>query len=214
MSATQVWDRTVKNIVFDMGGVLIDFDPERYTARFVSDAEDRTLVRRELFRSVEWVQMDRGIMTDGEVVSAVCARLPAHLHQAVQDILDNWHQDIPPLDGIYNLVEELKERGYHIYLLSNTSARFHSFRKNIPALRFFDGEFISADHHLLKPEPEIYRCFLEKFNLGGAECVFIDDTPLNIEAAIRCGIRGIVYHGDPCLLRRQLKQLDVDVDES
>lgn len=202
----------IKNIVFDMGGVLIDFDTERYTAQFVPDAEDRALIRRELFRSVEWVQMDRGVISDAEAVSAVCARLPERLHQAVRDILDNWHQDVPPLDGIYDLVEELKGKGYRIYLLSNTSARFHSFRKNIPALRFFDGEFISADHHLIKPEPGIYRCFLEEFGLEGAECVFIDDTPLNVEGAMQCGIKGIVYHGDPGLLRQQLQELGVDAD--
>lgn len=202
----------IKNIVFDMGGVLIDFDTERYTAQFVPDAEDRALIRRELFRSVEWVQMDRGVISDAEAVSAVCARLPERLHQAVRDILDNWHQDVPPLDGIYDLVEELKGKGYCIYLLSNTSARFHSFRKNIPALHFFDGEFISADHHLIKPEPGIYRCFLKKFGLEGEGCVFIDDTPLNVEGAMQCGIKGIVYHGDPDLLRRQLQELGVDAD--
>lgn len=204
----------IKNIVFDMGGVLINFDAERYTAQFVLNAEDRALIRRELFRSVEWIQMDRGVITDAEAVSAVCARLPERLHRAVQDILDQWHQDVPPLDGIYNLVEELKGKGYCIYLLSNTSTRFHSFRKNIPALRFFDGEFISADHHLLKPEPEIYRCFLEEFGLEGAECIFIDDTPLNVEGAVRCGFHGIVYHGGPDLLRRQLQELGVDAAES
>lgn len=200
----------IKNIVFDMGGVLINFDAERYTARFVPDAADRALIRRELFRSVEWIQMDRGSITDGEAVASVCARLPAHLHQAVRDILDNWHRDIPPLDGIYDLVKELKGKGYGIYLLSNTCTRFHSFRENIPALKFFDGEFISADCHLVKPEPGIYRLFLEEFGLDGSECVFIDDVPLNVEGAVRCGIHGVVYHGDPALLRDRLRALGVD----
>lgn len=88
----------IKNVVFDMGGVLIRFDAEHYTARFVPDPADYELMRRELFRSIEWVWMDRGTITDDEVVAAVCARLPERLHQAVRDILDNWHQDIPPLD--------------------------------------------------------------------------------------------------------------------
>lgn len=202
----------IKNVVFDMGGVLINFDAERYTARFVSDVGDRALIRRELFRSVEWIQMDRGTITDEEAITSVSARLPQRLHQAVRDILDNWHQDIPPLDGVYDLVAELKDKGYGVYLLSNTCTRFHSFRKNIPALRFFDGEFISADHHLVKPEPGIYQCFLEEMGLQGAECVFIDDVPLNVEGAIRCGINGIVYHGDPVLLRRQLREMGVGVD--
>lgn len=202
----------IKNIVFDMGGVLIDFDAARYTARFVPDPADHELIRRELFRSVEWVRMDRGTITDEEVAAAVCARLPERLHQAVQDILDNWHQDIPPMDGVYDLVRELKEEGgYPIYLLSNTCSRFHDFRKNIPALRFFDGEFVSCDFHLVKPEPGIYLRFLEYFHLRPEECVFIDDDPRNIEAAIRCGMGGVIYHGDPAHLRNRLWELGVRV---
>ena len=199
-------------VVFDMGGVLIRFDAEHYTTRFVPDPADYELMRRELFRSIEWVWMDRGTITDDEVVAAVCARLPERLHQAVRDILDNWHQDIPPLDGVYDLVKELKGKGYRIYLLSNTCTRFHEFRKNIPALEFFDGEFVSCDFHFVKPEPGIYLRFLEQFLLRPEECVFIDDVPLNIEAAIRCGFSGIVYHDDPARLRRELRELGVDAD--
>ena len=204
----------IHNIVFDMGGVLINFDAQRYTARFVPDPADYELIHRELFRSVEWIRMDRGSITDEEAVACVCRRLPERLHQAVADILEHWHQDIPPLDGVYDLVEELKGKGYGIYLLSNTCTRFHSFRKNIPALRFFDGEFISADCHLVKPEPGIYLRFLEQFTLRPEECVFIDDVPLNIEAAIRCGFYGLVYHGDPARLRRELRALGVDAGEA
>ena len=200
----------IQNIVFDMGGVLIDFDAQRYTARFVPDPADYELIRGELSRWVVWMGLAGGSNTDEEAVASVCRRLPERLHQGVRDILDNWHQDIPPLDGVYDLVEELKGKGYGIYLLSNTCARFHSFRKNIPALRFFDGEFISADCHLVKPEPGIYLRFLEQFRLRPEACVFIDDVPLNIEAAIRCGFSGIVYHNDPIRLRRELRELGVD----
>ena len=65
-----------------------------------------------------------------------------------------------------------------------------------------------------KPEPGIYRCFLEEFGLVGAECIFIDDTPLNVEGAMQCGFTGIVYHGAPNLLRRKLQELGVDVNVS
>lgn len=202
----------IQNIVFDMGRVLIAFDADRYITRFVPDPADYELIRRELFHSVEWVRMDRGSITDEETVASVCRRLPERLHRAVGEILEHWHQDIPPLDGVYDLVEELKGKGYGIYLLSNTCSRFHSFRENIPALRFFDGEFISADCHLVKPEPGIYLRFLEQFGLRPEECVFIDDVPLNIEAAIRCGFYGVVYHNDPARLRRELRGLGVDAD--
>lgn len=194
----------IKHVVFDMGGVLINFDAARYVAAFAPAREDQELLRRELFRSVEWIQLDRGTISDEAATRSICARLPERLHPAVSQIFENWHQDIPPLDGIYSLVEDLYHAGYHMYLLSNTSARFHSFRKNIPALRFFDGELISADCGELKPELGIYRKFLEMFRLNPEECLFIDDIPANIEAANRVNMSGIVYHGDPAELRRKM----------
>lgn len=203
----------IKNVVFDMGGVLIDFDAQRYITRFVPDRLDYEPIRRELFRSLEWVWTDRGAITDEEMAEAVCARLPERLHPVVRDIVDNWHRDIPPLEGVYELVRELKGRDYRIYLLSNTCARFHDFRKNIPALEFFDGEFVSCDAHLVKPEPGIYLRFLEQFRLRPEECVFIDDDPRNIEAAVRCGMGGVIFHGDTAHLRRRLRELGVDADE-
>lgn len=204
----------IQNIVFDMGRVLIAFDAGRYITRFVPDPADYELIRRELFRSVEWVRLDRGAMTSGEVAASVCARLPERLHGSVAQILDNWHRDIPPLEGMYELVRELKDNGYPLYLLSNTSVEFHEFRRQIPALELFDQVFISADWHLLKPEPAIYGVFLAHFRLKAEECVFIDDAPLNVEAALNAGMDGIVYHGDTADLRRKLRLLGVRVKES
>jgi len=199
----------IRNVVFDMGKVLIQFDVDHYLARFASTQEDRERLRREVFRSVEWVQLDRGTITDTQAAQQICKRLPEHLHQAVTDIFEQWHEDIPPLDGIYELASDLKDNGYTLYLLSNTSVRFHTFRKNIPALRFFDGEFISADVGLLKPELEIYQRFFQQFSLDPEECVFIDDAPANIEASFRAGMPGIVYNNDPRELRQKLRAMGV-----
>lgn len=199
----------IRNIVFDMGGVLIRFDVNHYIACFADGPEDQELLRREVFRSVEWVRLDRGAITDAQATESICKRLPEHLHPAVSAIFKNWHQDIPPLDGIYDLVGDLKEAGYGIYLLSNTSTRYHEFRRNIPALRFFDGEFISADYGVLKPEQEIYERFFQAFSLEPSGCLFIDDNAPNIEASIRAGMDGIVYHGDADDLRRKLREKGV-----
>lgn len=199
----------IENIVFDMGKVLIQFDVDHYLSYFADAPEDRELLRREVFRSVEWIQLDRGTVTDTEAVRLICKRLPERLHQAVEDIFARWHRDIPPLGGVYDLVSDLKQAGYHLYLLSNTSVRFHEFRKNIAALKFFDGEFISADCGLLKPELEIYQKFFEKFSLDPAKCIFIDDAPANIEASYRAGMPGIVYNDDPEELRGKLRAFGV-----
>ena len=200
----------IRNIVFDMGNVLIQWRPALFVEGTGVPEEDRPLLLRELFGSVEWIQMDRGTLSMEEGLEAVCRRLPERLHPVVWDIVNNWHQDIPPLEGVYELVKELKGKGYRIYLLSNTCTRFHDFRKNIPALEFFDGEFVSCDFHFVKPEPGIYLRFLEYFRLRPEECVFIDDDPRNIEAAVRCGMGGVIFHGDTAHLRLRLRELGVD----
>jgi putative hydrolase of the HAD superfamily len=114
---------------------------------------------------------------------------------------------------MYDLVAELKRMGYGIYLLSNASVRQHDYWPRIPASRFFDGKLISADHHVIKPQLEIYRLCLEKFGLQAEECFFIDDAPANIEGALCCGIAGAVFHGDAKLLRSQLRAAGIPVTE-
>ena len=76
----------------------------------------------------------------------------------------------------------------------------------IPGSEYFSGTFISADHHLLKPEDAIYQAFFQKFGLKPEECLFIDDSAPNIEASENAGMAGIVFHGDAARLRRQLAE--------
>ncbi len=197
----------LKNLVFDMGGVLVKTDLAAYTGRYVQSEADRALLEREVFRSVEWIALDRGTITDTEAAASICRRLPERLHFAVPELLAGWHGEPLPPDEMCGLVRELKEKGFSLYLLSNTSAKFHQFRVNIPALRWFDGVFISADCHLLKPEAEIYRRFFAFFGLQPDQCLFIDDSPANVEAGVRAGMAGIVYQGDVGELRRMLRRL-------
>ena len=201
----------IKNIIFDMGNVLIRFDQQYFINRLGIYGDDVTTLKREVFMSLEWVRMDRGALNEAEAFEVIAPRLPQHLHDAAWKLICMWDRPILPIDGMYELVEELKEKGYGVYLLSNASVRQHEYWPRIPASRFFDGTLISADHHVLKPQREIYQLFLETFGLRAEECFFIDDAPANIEGALYCGISGAVFHGDAEYLRRQLREACVDV---
>ena len=203
----------IKNILFDMGQVLIRFDRNYFMSRLGVSEKDRQLLMREVFLSVEWVQMDRGTLCEADAFRAIKKRLPERLHDAANKLICMWDRPILEVDGMYELVEELKAGGYGIYLLSNASIRQHEYWPRVPASRFFDGKLISADVHVIKPQPEIYRLCLEKFGLQPEECFFIDDVPANIEGALCCGIAGAVFHGDANLLRRQLRAAGVSVTE-
>lgn len=204
----------IKNILFDMGNVLIRFDRNYFLDRLGICEEDKQLLMREVFLSVEWVQMDRGNLCEETAAASCCRRLPPRLHNAAEELFCRWDQPaILTFEGMYELIEELKGKGYGIYLLSNASARQHTYWSRIPESKFFDGKIISADERMMKPQPEIYLRTLDRFRLKADECFFIDDVPANIEGAMFCGMHGTVFHGDIPLLRRQLRSSGVDVNE-
>lgn len=204
----------IRNIVFDMGQVLLRFDRDYFITRLGIEGEDKELLKREVFLSLEWARMDRGSLTDEEAALSVCRRLPERLHDAARKLVQMWDRPILPIPGMYELIEELKGKGYGIYLLSNASYRQHDYWPRVEASKFFDGTLISADEKVVKPQPEIYRLLLERFDLKAEECFFIDDVPANIEGAFFCGIPGAVFHGDAVLLRRDLRAAGVDVAEA
>jgi len=203
----------IKHILFDMGQVLIRFDQAYFIRRLGIEGDDVPLLLREVYRSVEWVQMDRGTLREEDAFRKIAARLPERLHDAAWKLICMWDRPILEIPGMYELVEELKEKGYGIYLLSNASVRQHEYWPRIPASKFFDGKLISADVKVIKPQPEIYRLCLEKFDLKAEECFFIDDAPANIEGALQCGIAGCVFHDDVQLLRVQLRAAGIPVTE-
>lgn len=203
----------IRNILFDMGNVLLRFDRNLFLDRLDISEEDKVLLMREVFLSVEWVRMDRGSMHEPTAEASICARVPQRLHGAVHALVSQWDEPLIPVEGMYELVEELKNAGYGIYLLSNASVRQHEYWPRLPVSRFFDGKLISADEGVMKPQPEIYRLMLERFGLTAEECFFIDDVPANIEGANYCGIPGAVFREDVKLLRRELRAAGAKIVE-
>ena len=200
----------IRNIVFDMGNVLIRFDPDEFMDRAgITDSEDRKIVNRELFASVEWAQMDMGIETEDTFEPKVLARIPNRLREKVRELLRNWSYPRQYMPGMPELVQRLKQAGYGIYLLSNASVGQPAYWNQMPVSKLFDGTLVSAFVKTVKPCPAIYRLFTEEFKLEEAECVFIDDTPINVAAAVACGWQGIVFHGDPAELEEKLKSIGV-----
>ena len=203
----------IKNIGFDMGNVIIRFDRDAFIDRFGVSREDRQTLLREVFLSPEWLMMDRGTLTEEDCYAIVSPRLPEHLRDIAWKLITFWDRPILEIEGIYPLIEELKGKGYGIYLLSNASCRQPEYWQRVPAARFFDGTLISYSVKLVKPMPEIYEKFFEKFSLKREECFFIDDSPANIEASLYVGMPGAVFHNDIRRLRRELRAAGVDVTE-
>ncbi len=201
----------IKNIVFDMGGVLIDYNPEK-ALYALFDKETADILLREVFRNKIWADKDRGIIMPDEIMALKRNSIPEAVYEKTYEMVENFYPYMPPFENMYGFVKELKDNGYGIYLLSNASSDFHERRKDIPALSLFDGVLISADHKLLKPEREIYEALYEKFSLNPDECFFIDDVQANIDGAKAAGMDGHCYfHGDIEILRNALREKGVRI---
>jgi len=201
----------IKNIIFDMGNVLIRFDRQELMERAGIAPEDRKLVNDRVFSSVEWVRLDRGSMTEPEAADSICRRLPERLQEKARRLVCHWDELVEPIEGVAELIYELKEKGYRLFLLSNISRRQREYWPRIPGSECFEGCLLSAEEGIMKPDDRIYSLILSRFSLAAEECVFIDDAPQNIEASQRNGIAGIMFYGDAQELRKELSELGIDV---
>ena len=203
----------IRNVVFDMGQVLIHWNPHLLLTPFHLTPGEEDAVIRELFQSVEWVRLDRGTITEEGAVRAVCERLPETLHTSVREVVTRWHaRTLEPMEGMADLLRELKEKGMHIYLLSNANLKLRSYFPRIPGSECFDGLMVSAEERLLKPQHEIFEALLSRFGLKAEECFFVDDAPANVEGAAEAGLSGTVFYGDVPRLRRELRKAGIPVE--
>ena len=186
----------IKNVVLDMGNVLLDFRPEYVMDQFCSSEEEKDVIRRELFEGPEWPLGDRGDIKDKDRYDLVKVRVPEKYHEALKNCALHWDICMDPLEGAKEFCETVKEKGYKIFVLSNASDLFYVYFPKFLPLDFFDGVFVSSDYLMLKPDVEIYKTFLNKYGLKGEECLFIDDRQDNIEGAGKAGLNTFRFEGD------------------
>ncbi len=186
----------IKNIVFDMGKVLTDYQSDAVARHFIEDEKERKEVVESVFQSQEWVLLDKGVITHQEALARMQARLSApHAKEMAALCLAHWHEyNMKPNEKMGAVVRDLKKRGFGIYLCSNASLRLlECYRQVIPAIDCFDGILFSSQEKCIKPEKEIYERLFEKFSLKPEECFFIDDLEANIQGARACGMDGYCF---------------------
>lgn len=198
----------IKNIVFDLGNVLVEYSPQKYLEVFVDNDTDRDLLGKEVF-SEEWYRTDTGELTLDQAIDLINQRVPQRLHLSVEKIVKDWVKISEPIAEMEELLLEIKAKGYSTYLLSNTNLEYHNFKKLVPATSHLLGEYISAENNLVKPSREIYLHFLETFGLKAEESFFIDDIEANISGAKSVGMHGHVFDGDIVALKTALEDVGV-----
>ncbi len=186
----------IKNIVFDMGNVLLDYDPQVSLDAFCSSDTEKEIIRRELFEGPEWVQGDLGLIKDADRFDLVKKRVPREYWDPLKNCCDRWDICMQPVEGALSFCERVKELGYRLFILSNASDAFYRYFPRAVPVEYFDGIVVSADVHVIKPDREIYEYLLGKYRLTAEECLFIDDRLENVEGARAAGMQAHRFKND------------------
>jgi 2-haloacid dehalogenase len=202
-------DPAVEAVVFDMGGVLLDWDPRHLYRQVFADpqAMERFLVDLDL---VAWnvANHDSGARPLADSVAEMAARHPEYAAELAA-WGDRYTEMVSgPVPGSLELLAELHGR-VPLYLLSNVPREpIDRLRHQWPFFDWFDGQVTSSDEHLLKPDPRLFQVLLDRYDLTAPTTVFVDDVAANVEAAADLGLRAIQFHSAP-RLRTELVQLGV-----
>lgn len=185
----------IKNIIFDIGNVLVAFKPLDFLNSKYDDKETVDTLYNLIFKSREWILLDLGAISEEEAVEVFCKTRP-ELEEEIKYVMENWHMMHIPMKKSVELLNHLRNQGYHIYLLSNYHKKaFKIISEKFDFINEVDGKIISSHVKLLKPDKEIYEALLKKYNLKSEECLFIDDTAVNIEGAKKMGMGGVCFNG-------------------
>lgn len=199
-----------KHIIFDLGGVMVDWNPKDYLMERFCRAGVEDTVYNITFGSETWKQLDAGLITRFEANQQMLARAQkAGCAFEVQEVLDDWMRILRPRRRMVELALRMKKHGYSIYYLSNIAADVLPFLMERDLNGVFDGGVASFELHVNKPDPRIYQALLSKYDLQPKECVFIDDTLENVQAAFKLDITGIPMKGNVGTLVRSLASCNI-----
>ena len=199
----------IKNVVFDFGQVLVRFEPEYMTGQYIKDENDIKLMSQVLFDRLYWDKLDKGTISDEEVVALSNERLPEHLREKTAKVYYNWIYNIPQISGMEEIAKELKEKGVRIFLLSNISTYFAAHAKEISVLSHFEKCIFSAVCGHTKPNADMFDHLCKKCGIDPSETLFVDDSEKNISGAENFGIKGYLFDGDAGKLRRYLEKIGI-----
>jgi putative hydrolase of the HAD superfamily len=199
----------VRNVIFDFGGVLVRWRPREIIESFYDGENLRRLVRQTVFEHPDWVEWDRGALSDEAAVERFSVRMRRPVEE-MRRLMDHARQSLDAMDDSHEIVRRLSERGIPLYGLSNMSrSTFAHLKDRHTVFELFRGIVISAEIQLVKPDPRIFDHICRQFSLIPAETAFIDDLLPNIEAARALGFRTI-HFSDAARCSSELRALGIE----
>jgi epoxide hydrolase-like predicted phosphatase len=200
----------IKNVVFDLGNVLLSWKPGEFLKKSGYNNKTTKLILKTVFRSQAWFSLDNGDITQEEAIDLMASKSSLKRDQIVA-LFNLCTEIIYPLHHNIKLLPVLKKQGIRLYYLSNYPLGFFNKTKNqYDFFNYFDGGIISAEVRQSKPDPTIYRIFLERFGLKPDECLYIDDVDVNVRSAELMGMK-VIHLPETDSLESKLLEYGVDL---
>lgn len=192
----------VSTVIFDLGGVLVDWNPDYLYRQLIPDATERSWFLTEVCNGAWNAQQDRG--RDWEIaIAEKTVQFPQHA-ALIRAYRERWIETIGGrIEETVVVLDELKAHGVPLYALTNWAADTFREARHIVPLDRFTGVVVSGEVKMMKPEPEIFQLLLQQFGLHAPDCLFIDDMPYNTAAAATLGFETITFTG-AAALRQEL----------
>lgn len=185
----------IKNIIFDLGNVLISFKPAEYFENKDYPETIKSKILPDIFSSSEWLMLDNGDITTQEAIASISTHSSLK-REEIAHIFNLRTEMMFPLDQNVRLLPGLKKQGFKLYFLSNFPLDiFEEIRSGYFFFGYFDGGVISSEVKFSKPDRRIYEILLKNYSLAPEECLFIDDVEINVRVAEGLGMKGLITFG-------------------
>jgi putative hydrolase of the HAD superfamily len=200
----------MKNVIFDVGGVLLDWNPARILESIYADRTERAAMREVIFRHADWLELDRGTLSEAELLLRVAKRAGRAVPE-LANLFGHVRESLQPKLDTVALLVSLSARRVPLYCLTNMPPGTYAWlRQRFEFWNLFNGIAASGEIGLVKPQPEIFEYLLNRYGLAAADTVFIDDHAANIAAAKGLGLHAILFQtAEQCAAELSALQINI-----
>jgi len=195
----------IKTIVFDLGGVLIDWDPAYLYRKIFDDPKEMDYFLTQVC-TPNWNEQQDAGRSWAEAIDLLLPDYPQY-ETAIRAFFGRWTEMLGgPIAGTVDILREIRDRGEHrLFALTNWSAETFPYAiERYDFLQWFEGILVSGAEHMKKPDPRIYQLLLDRYPIEGESALFLDDSVANVTGSIQAGLPAIQFH-NPAQLRKDLE---------
>lgn len=200
----------IRNIIFDLGNVLLNFQPKQFLTRFINDENQINDFFAKVIKNELWLNLDRGRISLDDARDEYIAKFPEE-NELIITFFNHWKEMLTPINPNINILHELKANGYSLYALSNfIEEAFEYVQNRYSFFNLFEGKVISSEIKYIKPEVQIYQHLIKTYNLDPEECVYIEDVAAFLIPAKNLSMR-VIHYTPRTDLRKELRKIGVKI---